>query len=70
MTAHISNADARRLGLIPGGKTKPTRKEAAGPYRTVCVMCKEQFTTPAAEDRHLTETGHPRYCLIVGEREP
>ena len=40
---------------------RTTRTVAKGaPYHTVCVLDGEEFTTQAAEDRHLTATGHLR----------
>jgi hypothetical protein len=63
MTARLSNADLRRLGLAAPKRT--TRKTATGPYLTECVMCKTRFTTRASEDRHVNETGHPRYSLVL-----
>jgi hypothetical protein len=63
----LTAAQARALGIAdhPAGKARTTRKVAAGPYRTTCVMCRESFTTMAAEDRHLAATGHPRYALVL-----
>jgi hypothetical protein len=63
MTARLSNADLRRLGLAAPKRT--TRKTAPGPYHTICVLCREEFRTRAAEDRHVTATGHPRYALVL-----
>jgi hypothetical protein len=66
MTARLSHADLRRLGLAAPKRT--TRKTARGPYLTECVLCPgSRFTTIAAEDRHLAETSHPRYALILSE---
>jgi hypothetical protein len=66
MTARLSNADLRRLGLAAPKRT--TRKTARGPYLTECVLCAgSRFTTQAAENRHLEATGHPRYALILSE---
>jgi hypothetical protein len=66
MTARLSHADLRRLGLAAPKRT--TRKTAPGPYRTQCVICREVFTTRASEDRHLASTAHPRYALILTEQ--
>jgi hypothetical protein len=64
MTARLSNADLRRLGLVPD-KKRTTRRTAGGPYHTICVLCRQEFTTRASEDRHVNETGHPRYALVL-----
>ena len=70
MTAvRMSAAKARQLGLpgIPKTTTKKgrVRRTAPGPYRTVCVLCREEFTTRIGEDRHVDQTGHPRYALVL-----
>lgn len=61
----LTPAQAKALGLDVNVKQK-NRREAGGQYRTVCVMCGEEFKSIAAEDRHLKETGHPRYALVLG----
>ena len=63
MTARLTAAEARALGItVPGTKTRTTRKTGAGPYRTRC-KCGEEFTTAASEDRHVS-MGHNRFILI------
>ena len=65
MTAlRVTPAQARALGATTKAKPR-TRKTAGGPYRTCCVLCHTSFTTVASEDRHLAETGHPRYALVL-----
>jgi len=65
MTARLTEAEARKLGLdVPKKKARTTRKTAAGPYHTRCKKCGEEFTTQAAEDRHLKVTRHVRYELV------
>lgn len=61
MAAHLSEAEARRLGLIDKAPARMTRRTASGPYLTRCVTCGETFGTVRAEDRHLAETSHPTY---------
>lgn len=66
MTARITTAEARALGLdVKPSSSRTTRKVARGPYHTVCVRCREDFTTAASEDRHVTETHHARYELVL-----
>ena len=65
MTVRLTPAEARRLGIDPTPtRTRTTRREAAGPYHTRCTTCGDEFTTIAAEDRHLT-AGHHRYELVL-----
>jgi len=63
MAARLSKAEAKALGLPVPAPTK-TRREASGPYLTVCRTCGEEFTTMAAETRHLVDTHHARYEVI------
>jgi len=66
VTAHLTEAEARALGLdVPKKKTRTTRKTGAGPYHTRCTACSSEFTTAASEDRHLAETHHSRYELVL-----
>jgi hypothetical protein len=68
MTVQMTAGQARALGIdvAAPGRKRTTRKEVTGtPYRTACVLCGDTFTTIAAEDRHLKETRHPRYALIL-----
>lgn len=57
---------AAALGIVPKKKARTTRKTASGPYHTICCTCEEEFHTIAAEDRHLNETKHARYRLVLG----
>jgi hypothetical protein len=69
MTPRLTAADVRRLveqGRIDTPlKQRTTRKTARGPYHTICVLCRQEFTTRASEDRHVADTGHPRYALVL-----
>lgn len=70
MTAHLSTAEARRLGLVGDGASgrSPTAKRsprARFPYLSECHACGEHFTTETAEVRHSDATGHRRYQLIL-----
>lgn len=71
MVARLSASEARRLQLPQGpagrqpAKTRQ-RKVAKGAYHTACISCGVEFNTRAAEDRHLDETHHARYELVLG----
>lgn len=70
MTAHLTATEARALGLDqPARRARTTRRTAPGAYATRCHTCGATFTTQAAEDRHLTATGHPRYDLPIPTRQ-
>ena len=66
MTARISVAEARRLGIDVPAKTSRNRTVARGPYRSVCHTCGTVFTTYAGEDRHVHDTHHARYSTLEG----
>jgi hypothetical protein len=70
VSARLTAAEARALGLpAPGPAPRTTRKEVTGvPYHSRCCTCDEQFTTMAAETRHLDATDHYRYDVL--ERNP
>jgi hypothetical protein len=61
----LTAAQARRLGVDAPAKTRTTRKAARGPYHTRCVPCGAEFTTVAAEDRHLAANPHYRYEIVL-----
>lgn len=42
------------------------RRTASGPYHTVCTTCAVEFHTAASEDRHIKETSHANYRLVLG----
>ena len=68
MTARLSAAEAKALGLTStsAAKKRTTRRTAkGGPYHTRCRTCGEEFTTAASEDRHVHDTHHVRYDLVV-----
>lgn len=66
MTVKLTAAQARKLGIeAPAGKVR-TRKTARGAYHTVCCTCEAEFHTEASETRHLNETHHGRYRLVLG----
>jgi hypothetical protein len=69
MTVNLTPAQAAKLGItVPGKKkTRTTRREVRGePYFTICKTCGLEFRTVASEDRHLRETHHPRYQILIG----
>ena len=63
MAAHLTAAQARALGIdVPAPRPRPTRKALArGRQVSTCHDCGEQFTTDAAETRHVAATFHARY---------
>ena len=64
MTVHLSEADARRLGFTKKGKTKTTRKAAGRDGATSRCRCGEEFTTDAAETRHVAR-GHNLFESVL-----
>lgn len=68
MAVVLTPAEARKLGLsVPkSARARPRdRSEAHGGYLTVCHACSTQFDKAAAEDRHVNETGHARYEVVL-----
>jgi hypothetical protein len=63
MTAHLTAAQARALGLnVPAPRPRPTRRALPRERAvSVCHACGERFTTDAAETRHVAATLHARY---------
>jgi hypothetical protein len=66
--ARLTAAEARALGLpAPRSVPRSTRKAVTGePYWSRCKTCDEEFTTIAAEDRHLKATKHARFEILKG----
>jgi hypothetical protein len=66
----LTAAQARALG-IPAADASPARPRAArralprGRAVSTCHTCGEQFTTYAAETRHVAATLHARYRLDI-----
>lgn len=68
MPVNMTAAEALALGATPASESKrhrTTRRVASGPYATACHTCHELFFSMAAETRHLNETGHSRYELVL-----
>jgi len=71
VVARLTKAEARKLGLKQSSSsgTAPsaqgTRRRARTTYHTRCVTCEQRFTTEASEERHLRESGHHRYELVL-----
>jgi len=70
LTAHLTAAQARRLGIdtdadrathVAATQPRRTRRALPGHGVSVCHTCGETFTTAAAETRHVADTGHARY---------
>jgi hypothetical protein len=74
----LTAAQAKKLGVFDQGpadtfpdikppKKRTTRRTVKGaPYFTICKACGMEFRTVASEDRHLNETRHARYELVLG----
>jgi uncharacterized C2H2 Zn-finger protein len=66
----MTTAEARAAGLLDGMKPSKVRTtRTSAPRRdgtdTRCVTCDMVFTTIAAEDRHVVETRHARYEVVL-----
>lgn len=64
VTAHLTAAEARKLGLaVPDTTPRRTTRRALPRDRAVstCHTCGVQFDTDAAETRHVAATFHVRY---------
>ncbi|HEY6416864.1 MAG TPA: hypothetical protein VIX41_11515 [Acidimicrobiales bacterium] len=68
MTARLTAAEARQLGLIVKDTArKKVRREAKGAYHTRCTHCEATFDTVTGEDRHLAfNPTHTRFELVLG----
>lgn len=68
MTVHLTEAEARRLGIkgAPAARRKTTSKAApsadCAPNR--CCTCGQIFTDETAEARHNADTRHARYAMV------
>jgi len=66
----MTAAEFRKLGVtgeVRQAKVRTTGRVAKGaPYHTICKVCGEIFHTQASEDRHLEETKHGNYRLVLG----
>jgi hypothetical protein len=65
MAVRLTPAQARAIGVDTAAPKRTTRRAAAGPYHTRCTRCGEEFTTEAAEERHLIAAHHARYELVL-----
>lgn len=69
MSVRLTAAEARALGITgaPAARRKTTRRTVKGaPYFTICKACGFESRTQAAEDRHVNDTKHARYELVLG----
>jgi hypothetical protein len=74
VSVNLTPAQAKKLGIdLSKGVPVPANKRRSyshdGKYHTRCIDCGEEFSTAASEDRHVTESHHARYELIL-ERNP
>jgi len=58
----MSAAAARALVAEPAPERTGRRRKT--PYRTICTTCLLEFTSKAAEDRHVAP-GHNRFELVL-----
>ena len=73
MPVKLTPAQAKALGVStdaaePGAPRRRRgggRRRAPDPYHTVCQDCGEHFHTAAAETRHLNQTRHACYQLVL-----
>lgn len=68
MTVHLTEAQAKKLGIDVKGAGRPTKKRlrntvaAADCAATRCVQCDARFERPVDEDRHFAANpSHRRY---------
>lgn len=70
MTAHLTAAEARALGIdtdadraahVAATQPRRTRRALPGHGVSACHTCGEAFTSDAAETRHVAATFHARY---------
>lgn len=66
MTVRLTAAQARALGVEAKGKVRRRTTVKGEPYHTICTTCRTEFHTQAAEDRHLVDTRHARFELVLG----
>jgi hypothetical protein len=64
VTVNMSAAQATALGLDVKAPKRTPRTTAHASYRTYCTSCLMEFTTRAAEDRHVAP-GHNRFSIIL-----
>jgi hypothetical protein len=65
VSAHLTAAEARALGISPPKPGPRTRKTARASYHSRCCTCDEEFHTEAAEERHLLSHHHARYAMVL-----
>lgn len=72
MTAHLTAAEARALGIavpdaVPARHRTTRRALPRDRAVSVCHTCGDTFDTDAGETRHVAATGHVRYdCDTAG----
>ena len=75
MTVHLTPKQAAALGIDTSkgrhvAERKPGSRALPRGYHTICATCRVEFTSQASEDRHLADTRHCRYELIIERSTP
>lgn len=66
MSIRMTEEQARAAGLLKGkAKKKSTAGMGRGGAVSRCTTCQVEFTSDAAEDRHMAETPHRRFETVV-----
>lgn len=60
---HLTEAEARKLGITAKTTRTKTRRRAPGLHRTVC-QCGLECFSDKEEERHVDETGHARFEVV------
>lgn len=58
---HLTESQARQLGLTKGGARKKSKGMARGTEVTVCSTCGVECAGETAEKKHNDETKHSRF---------
>lgn len=61
----MTEAQARALGLKPPAARRKKKGMARAGAKTRCAECGVEFDGDAAEDRHMVETPHRRFEVVL-----
>lgn len=64
-TVHLSEAEARRAGLIAPISKRTRTAEPRAKAEGRCCTCDERFTGETTERRHNQQTGHARFEMVL-----